>query len=116
MATRDANATLHAIHALMDGREWSADTLQAIAETLTSAGFRIREPNDAEARYECPDCGSIDVELCFPVWVRANDIDNRNLWELDAEASPHQDSERGWCPRCEQHVLVRNTQDEGGAS
>ena len=35
MATRDARAALQAIHALMDGTEWSADTLQNIAEVLT---------------------------------------------------------------------------------
>ena len=58
-------------------------------------------------RYECPECGSNEVELCFPVWVRANEMDNRELWDLDAEASPEKDSDKGWCVECQTHVLVR---------
>lgn len=57
--------------------------------------------------YTCPTCDSLEVELCFPVWVCANDVDNRSLWELDGEAAPEKDSDRGWCSRCEDHVLVR---------
>ena len=114
MATRDATASLLAIHSLMDGREWNADTLQHIAQVLTGAGFRIRDPSDAEARYTCPECGCNEVELCFPVWVRANEMDNRELWDLDAEASPEKDGEKGWCIECQTHVLVR-VRPEGGA-
>ncbi len=40
-ATTDA---LHSIHRLMDGKTWSADTLQAIAQELTKVGFILREP------------------------------------------------------------------------
>lgn len=111
--TREAGAPLEVIHALMDGKHWSADTLQDIAEVLTSAGLRIREPNEGEARYECPGCGSSEVELCFPVWVRANEMDNRELWDLDAEASPEKDSDKGWCIECQTNVLVR-VKPEGG--
>ncbi|MEZ4651984.1 MAG: JAB domain-containing protein [Candidatus Eisenbacteria bacterium] len=56
--------------------------------------------------YSCPDCGSHDVELCFPVWVPANAIDDRERWELDIEAQPEKDGDKGWCSRCETHVLV----------
>lgn len=114
MATRDATASLQAIHALMDGKEWSANTLENIALVLTAAGFRIRDPNDAEVRYECPKCGSTDVELSFPVWVRANEMDTRELWVLDAEASPEKDSDKGWCIECQTNILVR-VKPEGGA-
>jgi hypothetical protein len=57
-------------------------------------------------RYCCPICKSINVELCFPVWIPANDMDNRGRWDLDAEAQPHKDSDKGWCPDCGEHVLV----------
>jgi len=57
--------------------------------------------------YACPDCGNRDVELCFPVWVPANAIDDRERWELDAEAQPEKDGDKGWCSRCAAHVLVR---------
>ena len=107
-------AVLAAIHELMDGKEWSADTLQSIAEVLTGAGLRIREPDvgggDAP-RYECPTCGSFDVELCFPVWVKANDIDDRDAWQLDVEASPEKDSDKGFCPSCSTNVLVRKAKE-----
>ena len=112
MAT-DPAASLQAIHALMDGREWNADTLQHIAKVLTGAGFRIRELDQGKARYECPECGSNEVELSFPVWVRANEMDNRELWDLDAEASPEKDSDKGWCIECQAHVLVL-VRPEGG--
>lgn len=106
MATRDASPTLQAIHALMDGQEWSADTLQGIAELLNRAGLPLRQPGESEPRYSCPRCSSHEVELCFPVWVRANELNNRELWDLDAEASPEKDSEKGWCIECQEHVLV----------
>ena len=99
-------AALHAIHALMDGKEWSADTMQAIADALKRAGLSVREPSEQEPRYECPECGSNEVELCFPVWVRANEMDNRELWDLDADATPEKDSEKGWCIECQTNVLV----------
>lgn len=62
--------------------------------------------------YACPECGSTDVQLCFPVWVAANDIDDKRRWELDAEASPEKDGDKGWCPKCETHVLVVRQRDE----
>ncbi len=34
------------IQQLMDGVEWSADTLDAIAQLLISNGYRIRDMND----------------------------------------------------------------------
>lgn len=37
---------LHAIHRLMDGQTWNADTLQAIAQVLTKVGFVLREPEE----------------------------------------------------------------------
>ena len=64
-------------------------------------------------RYACPMCGALAVELCFPVWVRANEMDNRELWDLDAEASPEKDSDKGWCIECQANVLVR-VKPEGG--
>ena len=66
-----------------------------------------------ERVFICPECASHDVELCFPVWVRANDIDNRALWDLDAEATPERDSDTGWCPKCAEHVLVRKEVHHG---
>lgn len=60
-----------------------------------------------EPIYLCPDCRSRDVELCFPVWIPANDRDDRRRWHLDDEAHPEKDSDKGWCPRCRQSVLVR---------
>lgn len=59
--------------------------------------------------FACPTCGSTDVQLNFPVWVSANDIDDQRHWELDAEASPEKDSNKGWCPACEANVLVART-------
>lgn len=62
-----------------------------------------------EMLYACPTCGSTDVQLNFPVWVSANDIDDQRHWELDVEASPEKDGDKGWCPKCEAHVLVVRT-------
>lgn len=38
--------TLHAIQKLLDGVEWSADTCDAIAEVLRSAGYEVRDVAD----------------------------------------------------------------------
>jgi len=78
------------------------------AEGSVSTLPRPRASQVAEGEgYSCPDCGSREVELCFPAWVPANAIDDRERWELDAEAQPEKDSDKGWCPSCETHVLVR---------
>jgi len=37
---------LLAIQEILDGVEWSADTLPRIAEILESAGYRVRDLND----------------------------------------------------------------------
>ena len=47
--------------------------------------------SEPERLYACPKCGSTEVQLSFPVWVAANDIDNQHRWEFDAEASPVRD-------------------------
>jgi hypothetical protein len=39
---------LLAIQELMDGTEWSADTLEAIARVMVSAGYRIRDLDEVE--------------------------------------------------------------------
>ena len=38
---------LDEIASVMDGKEWSADTLDAIAEILRAAGFSIRDSEEA---------------------------------------------------------------------
>jgi hypothetical protein len=35
-----------AIQELMDGVEWNGDTLEAIAEILINAGYKVRDLND----------------------------------------------------------------------
>ena len=39
-----ATEPLREIHRLLDGKEWSPDTLDEIARILTDAGFVIKEP------------------------------------------------------------------------
>lgn len=85
-------------------------TAQSLLETMrsprTPAEPQQRARAAKELLYRCPNCGSGEVELCFPVWVAANELDNRELWDLDAEASPEKDSDKGWCIQCQTHVLV----------
>lgn len=40
----DAHAYLDAIHETLDGKEWSADTLDDISSLIRQAGYTIREP------------------------------------------------------------------------
>lgn len=63
-----------------------------------------------QVTYYCPMCGSTDVQLSFPVWVPANAIDERSRWELDVEAQPEKDSDKGFCPSCDELVLVALTE------
>jgi hypothetical protein len=46
-AMSDHEAML-AIQELMDGTEWNADTLEAIAEIMVRAGYRIRDLEDVD--------------------------------------------------------------------
>lgn len=48
-AALDSEA-LDRIHKLLDGREWSADTLDAIADVVRSTGRVIREPQEDTSR------------------------------------------------------------------
>jgi hypothetical protein len=54
---RDA-AALRRIHEIMDGTEWHADTLDAIAEVLISTGREIREPGESHDPGDCPEGGA----------------------------------------------------------
>lgn len=40
--------TLEAVHRELDGKEWSADTTDAIAEILAAAGYTFADPDDDE--------------------------------------------------------------------
>lgn len=79
----------------------AADAFLAVASAGSSVSAQA-----PERTYVCPHCKSEDVALCFPCWVSANDIDRRSSWDLDVEAQPEKDSERGWCPHCGTNVLV----------
>lgn len=67
-------------------------------------------------RYTCPLCGSGAVQLNYPCWVPANDMENRERWELDIEAQPYDDSHGGWCTACEELVLVHDRERDGEPS
>jgi len=45
MKPRDA---LDAIHAILDGTEWDADTVAGVAEIVTAAGYTIRDPDEVD--------------------------------------------------------------------
>lgn len=62
--------------------------------------------------YSCSICGSRAVEICFPVWIPANDMADKSLWEVDFEASPQEFSDKCWCPVCEDHVSLNRKEDE----
>lgn len=97
------------------GRNFATRCLVVAASAIEVLDAQLVETRDElPPRYVCPICGSSDVELSFPVWVRANDMDNRELWDLDAEASPEKDSDKGWCIECQTNVLVRVKPDGGG--
>jgi hypothetical protein len=42
----DDTEAMNAIHALMDGTEWSADTLEEIADVVLATGRTITDPNE----------------------------------------------------------------------
>lgn len=60
--------------------------------------------------FSCPSCGGSNVQLSFPVWVNANDIDDMTKWDVDEGAEPEDDSDKSWCIDCESHVLLRKTE------
>ena len=64
--------------------------------------------------FECPDCASRDVQLCFPIWLDANDLDATPDWiyRIDHEAEPERDSGKGFCVPCDTNVLVKRVEDK----
>jgi hypothetical protein len=62
--------------------------------------------------YSCPDCKGRNVQLCFPCWVPANNIGKRSEWELDSEAQPQKDSDKGYCADCGDTILVASHEVE----
>lgn len=88
-------------------RNLAARCIEAAEAFLAVVGAGSPVGTKSPARtYVCPHCKSDDVALCFPCWVSANDIDRRSSWDLDIEAQPEKDSDRGWCPQCGTSVLV----------
>lgn len=45
---RDDRAALLAIHAILDGTEWSVETVGQIADVLRAAGFAVRDVAEEE--------------------------------------------------------------------
>lgn len=39
---------LQAIHALLDGQEWNANTMDAVASIVRQAGYIVRDPSDVD--------------------------------------------------------------------
>lgn len=70
MAMNNADA-LDAIHRLMDGREWNADTLASIAAILNAAGYALRDPERTptltrgEAYAAIEECATMEQALAL---------------------------------------------------
>lgn len=69
---------LRAIFDAMDGAEWSADTLDAIAYALDDAGLALRAPGEGEEEDEPPTTyGLVDGAVCvadgFATYEEAED-------------------------------------------
>ena len=57
-------AALDAIHLILDGKEWEAETLEIIAEIVEQSGRHIRTLGEIEQDITCrrPDCEALIVE------------------------------------------------------
>jgi len=40
---------LQTIHRLMDGKEWTPETFEQIADVLRDAGYRVRQPEEVQS-------------------------------------------------------------------
>ena len=60
----------------------------------------------SEGKYRCAECGGTDVQMSFPVWMDANDLDDRSRWEPDWEAQPERVPAKCWCRSCERSVAL----------
>lgn len=64
--------------------------------------------------YTCPDCGGKNVQLNFPCWVDANDINNEDKYDLDGEAQPEKYSDKGFCTDCGDTKLLEQHEEDLG--
>lgn len=71
------------------------------------------EDEAEEERFLCPRCGSSEVELCFTVWVPANDLEDRTRWRLADDEAPECEADKGWCPDCREVVMLALGNGEG---
>lgn len=58
--TKKKNDVAGMIAAMLDGTEWSIDTLDDIADVLRTAGYQVRDVNDED----CPDCEGGESTYC----------------------------------------------------
>jgi len=54
--------------------------------------------------YTCAECGGKNLQLCFPVWVDPNNLDDTSKYDLDYDAQPEKDSDKRYCLDCERSV------------
>jgi len=73
---------------------------------------RLKEDVPKEPRYACPTCGGKNVQFQFPCWVDANGIHNKEKYELDYEAQPEKNSDKGWCAVCNDHKLLNRIEED----
>jgi len=59
--------------------------------------------------YRCENCGGMNVQLSYPVWLDPNDFDNVDKYEVDFEAQPEKDEGRSWCLDCQNHHFLRRS-------
>ena len=89
------------ITALLDGVEWTPDTLEEIAAIMRQAGYRIRDRADRDPHvhdYEfsrpcgarvCYDCGDHKgLERCYCGWSRSGRDGRRELIEMGETLDP----------------------------
>ena len=96
------------------GAEWCITNVGLTPEPAVDPAHPDAPPADPKAppavtdepEWSCPNCGGNNVELSYPCWIPANNPDERSEWEPDFEASPHQDSDKGWCKDCEETILI----------
>lgn len=57
-----ASTALREIHKILDGVEWSPDTLDEIARVVIRAGYEIHDSNEVDERYEYIHSGQARVD------------------------------------------------------
>lgn len=104
---------LHEIQDLLSGREWSADTLDAVAKIMGDAGFHIYDADECEGagvRWYTSSSGAIELQMSL---AEAKSASHQGQCDDDVEALSKEPHIAAQLAAIEPATLARELKEHG---